>query len=374
MNSNPPPPKGKTIVETLPPAEFNLLSKISYLARRAEATRRAVSALKSDYHKRVIARAVYLQVDSFIELGRRLKNSLFKSSHIDKKIRDQLDEKFTRLDRDYRGIYESIRDKVSAHRQEETIDSIIDNWNAVDLLSIDVFVDDMIEVMSILSVPLRFKWQASDHAKIDSVIQEFNSATVPEGSSPTMSSDSLALTRGNTLGMLACHPDQEKAMAILSVIDFLDMLSGLTHFSQKIDLLHEVVWSLMVVDAFSLIDNLYDEARHESLLSKWQNGQYKGHHILLASANSRNLTMESEVREIRNKFAAHVDSDMTYRDLIKMVSAYDLANFLVYVGSHIDSFHQACAHDIRTRLFNIRNAPMNGVLAVEEKAVKKFED
>jgi len=366
--------KSKTIIETLQPTEFQLLTKISYLARRADATRRAVTALKGDYHKRVIARAVYLQVDSFVELGRRLKNSLFKSTLIDKKIRDQLDDKFNRLDRDYRGIYESIRDKVSAHRQEETIDSIIDNWNAVDLLSIDVFVDDMISVMSILSGPLRFQWQSADHAKIDTVIGEFNSTVVPEGTSPTISSDSLALTRGNTLGMIACHPDQEKAMSILSVIDFLDMLSGLTHFSQKVDLLHEVVWSLLVVDTFSLIDNLYDDSRHESLLSKWQKGQYKGHSILLASSRSRDMGIEGGAREIRNKFAAHLDANLSYRELINMVSTYDLPKFMEYVGSHLDSFHKACAHDIRTRMFNIRNAPMSGVLAVEEKAVKKFDE
>ncbi|MBY0314409.1 MAG: hypothetical protein K2Q26_02750 [Bdellovibrionales bacterium] len=374
MTAKPLPPKRKAMIDSLQPTEFNLLMKLSYLARRADTTKQAVTSLQNDYHKRVIARAVYLQVDSFIELGRRLKNSLFKSSLIDKKIRDQLDEKFARLDADYRGVYESVRDKVSAHRQEETIDSIIDNWNSVDLLSINVFVDDMIAVMSILSGPLQFQWQRPDHAAIDSVIGEFNSAANLGSGSPTMSSDSLAITRGNTLGMLACHPDQEKAMAILSVIDFLDMLAGLAHYSHKNDLLHEIVWSLIVVDSFSLLDNLYDDSRHESLLTKWMNGKYKGHPILLAASSTVDPQHEAGAREIRNKFAAHVDAALPYRDLKKLVSDYNLTDFLIYVGSHIDSFHQACSHDIRTRLFNLRNVPLSGVIAVEEKAVKKFED
>jgi hypothetical protein len=365
--------RSKSNNRTIQPTELDLLLKISYLTRRADATRRSVVALKDNYYKRLVGRAVYLQVDSFIELGRRLKNSLFRSSAIDKKVRNKLDEKFDRLDRDYRGIYELIRDKVSAHRQEETIDSIIDNWNAVDLLSIDVFVDDLIAVMLILSKPLNFQWLPPEHAKIDLIIEEFNT-TIAKGGGPSMSSDSLALTRGNTVGIIACHPDQEKAMAILSVIDFLDVLAYLTHFTYEVKHLHHVILSLLVVDSFSLIDNLYDDSRHESLLTKWQRGQYGGYQVLLAAANSRNMTIEAEAKEIRNKFAAHVDSHLLSADIDKMISTYDFKSFLIYVAGHVEAFQKGCAHDIRTRMFNIRNVPMAGVLAVEHKGVKRFED
>lgn len=373
MNTKIPPPNSKTIADIISPDELNFLNKMSYLSRRAAAARQAVSFLQYEHHKRILSRAVYLQVDSFIYFGRRLKNSLFRSSTIKVEVRDLLEIHLKKLNSDYQKIYEAIRDKLSAHRQEENLDSIIDHWNSIDLLSIDIFVDDMIHIMSILSGPLFFRWQSPDPAEISPIIEVFQKGLSVNLGKPNMSTDSLALTRGNTLGIVACHPDQEKAMALSSLIDLIEMLADLAQHSHKSEILHEVVWSLIVVDAFSFIDNLYDDSRYESLLKKWMNGQYRGYLTLNAAAMGRDLALEAEAKKVRNKFAAHIDLKMPYQDIKKLASDCDLKKFLIYLGGHIESFQKACAQDVRTTMFNVRNVPLSEVSTVETKAVKKFD-
>lgn len=351
------------------------LGKLCYLTRRAFVAREAARNIREDYRKRVISRAVYLQVDSFIDLARRFKNVLVKQKLLLPAQRVDLEERIKRLDDDYRGSYESIRDKVAAHRQEEAIESIIDNWNEVNLLSVDVFVDDMAAILQSLEAPLSFKCQQPDIEAVKKCIDGLNNAkaNTPQ-SAVVMSNDSLALTRPGTVGMIACHPDQEKAMALGSIIDFVDVLCDVASHMDHSQLLREVVWSLIIVDLFSFLDGLYDDGKHESLMTKWRNGNYKGLPLIEATYNGRDMALEATAREIRNKFAAHLDVNDNLDNLKKLVLGFDMKEFAIYAASHIDNFQKACLADIRTRMFNIRNIPLAGALGVQEVAVKKFDE
>lgn len=351
------------------------LTKISYLTRRALAAREASRYANHDYRKRVLARAVYLQVDTFIDLVRRFKNALKKRRLISRQQRKDLERRIRMLVPDFSGCYQSIRDKVTAHRQEETIELIFDYWNNIDNLSIDVFVDHMVAILQSLEVPLSFKFTQPDLEEVKKCIDDLNNSNA---SSPqpevVMSNDSLALTRPGTVGMIACHTDQEKAQSLESIIDFLEVLSEVAMCMSHSQLFREVVWSLLIVDLFSFLDGLYDDGKHESLMTKWRSGNYNGFSLIEAAHKQRNTTLESRAREIRNKFAAHLDANDSLESIRKLVFGFDLVEFANYVAGHIENYRNACRVDIRTRMFLIRNVPLAGVVGVQDVEVKKFHE
>ena len=80
-----------------------------------------------------------------------------------------------------------------------------------------------------------------------------------------------------------------------------------------------------------------------------------------------------ELYALRNTFSAHVDPDTPLPELQKQLDDFSLHDLGVYIGAINREFRQACARDIRTRVFLIHEMSIRGAIkVVPTDAVKPF--
>jgi hypothetical protein len=177
--------------------------------------------------------------------------------------------------------------------------------------------------------------------------------------------------------MIACHPSQEKAQTILSIIDFLGIDFALTVVNDAPktlyqNLLFNIGWLLAIVDICALIDNLFHDNQYDkSLLSYWKSDM-AGYELISNIDKSRNADLEMQIRAIRNTFGAHLDSTLSLPDIFSQFESIDLSATHQYACYLVNSFFTACRQDIRTKGFCILNVPLTDVIAVQRNAYKAF--
>lgn len=335
--------------------------------------------LVTDHCKRTILRFLFIQIDNILKLAGRTKNKLRKESLISKGEEAQIKQLIEVLTNSYDHAYDTIRDKIAAHSQPLDLLSLLNWWNDIDQTTIAVLYGDAKNIQAGLASVKGLQFQGiSDYAKLS--IPNTNPISLALNPQvPSFSSDRLGLSKHNVVSMIACHPSQEKAQTILSIIDFLGIdfaLSAATDAPatnyQK--LLFDIGWLLAMVDICALIDNLFHDNQYDqSLLSHWKSDM-AGYETLSRFDNNRDLAIERQIRDIRNTLGAHLDSSRKVSDVLAQFNSIDLASVRGYACSLVNSFFDACRQDIRTRTFCIQNVPINGVISVQPNGYKPFEE
>lgn len=352
----------------------NLSEKVSLIFRLLDAGYLLRNEDMNDHSKRVALRIIFIQVDNLLKFVGRLKNGLFREGAIDISTKIEIEGFVRELENSYRHSFDIVRDKLSAHNQPLDILALLDWWNEIDYTTIEILYDDA------KAIQRAFK---SVRGITFLPISDYSPLTIPSKGalsknqdSPKVSSDRLAISKSNTIAMIACHDSQEKAQLIVSVIDFLEIDFALTVISNNPSTIYErlvfdIGWMLAIIDLCSLIDNLFETNQYDqSLLEHWKHDM-KGYDYLNEINGKRNHELESIIREVRNKFAAHVDSDDVIKKLYDNFNTIDLASVHSYACMLVNTFLNACRMDIRTKMFLIQSAPVSGVIAVN-KTVEPF--
>lgn len=332
----------------------------------------------TDHSKRTILRFLFIQIDNILKLAGRTKNKLRKEQLITKAEEEQIKRLIGVLTNSYDHAYDTIRDKIAAHSQPLDLESLLNWWNDIDQTTISILYDDAKKIqMAIASIKGLYFQSITDHATLaipstNPISQTLNSQV------PSISTDRMGLSKPNTVSMIACHPSQEKAQTILSIIDFLGIDFALTVATDAPttiyqSLLFDIGWLLVMVDICALIDNLFHDNQYDqSLLSHWKSG-VAGYEILSKLDQSRNIEIERQIRNIRNTLGAHLDLTRKVSDVQSQFKSIDLASVHGYTCHLINSFFDACRVDIRTKIFCIQNVPINGVTSLQSSGYKPFE-
>lgn len=180
-----------------------------------------------------------------------------------------------------------------------------------------------------------------------------------------VSHDRLGLVKKNTVGLIASTDFQRKCMLLLSTVDFLFIDFGVTLKTQDYDtyykeILFDTAWLLVVCDTISLVENMYEDSSYGQSLINVCPGDWKGKSILEQENLRRDSTYEDELKSLRNKFAAHIDTSESLESLNELFRSFDLQKLYSYCNYHMQVFQKACSTDVRTSMFCSRDQKLSG--------------
>ncbi|HEX7262471.1 MAG TPA: hypothetical protein VF258_11755, partial [Luteolibacter sp.] len=193
-------------------------SKVAFIAYYVESVARIACAIHNDHLARVYGRSVFLGVDSFLALAPRLKNEMERSGALTKKSGIAIKQQINKLAADYKGYYETVRDKFSAHQQELDLILLPETWNEIDAATLTILSEDVSAIWRSLqqngavSTFLR-PCELDDAAALSPFY------TLTDTGEIQLGLDRVGLTRPNTVGIIPTGPFQEKPMRLLTAFD-----------------------------------------------------------------------------------------------------------------------------------------------------------
>ncbi len=331
----------------------------------------------SDHSKRCVLRRFFLLVDSYFEMIGFLKNDLFREN-INLSIKQSLEKEIKAIESEWNNNYESIRNKFSAHHQDIDDLKLLEWWNEIDYSTITFFYEGMRNIRGILTEHAAFLTLTPvDYAEID-----FSDTCLRERGDTIfyLAHDRLGLSKKNTVGMISINKFQRKCMLILSIVDFIFINCAVTLKTQQYDtcyknILFDSAWLLICCDTFSLIENLYENGEYGDSLISLSPPDWKGKPIIEGGNSSRENTFEKNIVNLRNKFAAHIDTKEKFLSLYELFNNFDLKKLHEYCMHHMQIFQRACFSDIRTKMFAFREQELSrdvlGLSYSEHKGVDK---
>lgn len=353
-----------------------LCEKVEYLTLRSRVARELSIALPgTDYEKRLVGRAVFLAVYAFLDLAPRLQNELYKAGVITSVERDTIKDKIAALRALYESQIKDVRHSLIAHRQELDLPDLFDSWNSVSRSALEEADTALREIAELL---------LQKNGGVDwSSLDDFDAATDakplagPKSQTGvvTVAHDALALTRPQTVGLLPTHPDQEKGSRLNSVCHLLRETARMICASENSNrFVIETLWALFILTGTSLLEDLYsDRTDDESLLSRWKLADYKGLPILEDGSTKRDVALEENVRQVRNHFAAHLDSTSSLDSTLEEFGALDHVAVSRYFFHHGSIFLNSCRADIHTQMFSGFEMEVKGFTDVKSSFAKPFE-
>jgi hypothetical protein len=289
------------------------------------------------------------------------KNDLFKNGHIKLSDKKRFESMISHLNYDWANQYEFIRNKFSAHHQDAPYPLLIEWWNQIDYTTITYFYAGMQEIRSLLTTINISTITPTDFEEID-----FSGTCISEKDAGAfyVSHDRLALTKENTVGMVSQSSLHTKCMLLLSIVDFIFINLALTVKTELYNsvykkILFDTGWLLTICDTVALIDNMYEDDSYGLCLLSVSPTDWKGLPIIMKEKASRNITLESNLRAIRNTFAAHIDTQSTFESLCASFEQFDLCQLHSYMTLHMQAFQRACFSDMRTNMFVHRDLKLS---------------
>ncbi|HBP5344614.1 hypothetical protein LER27_31360 [Pseudomonas aeruginosa] len=349
------------------------LEKVEICFLYLGATQRLSKENINDHAKRSVLRFFFVQIGNLLCLSAVACNLLYKRKVIGVRQKGFIKNKIAILRGSYEGSYDLIRDKVAAHSQPIDLFSLLSVWNDIDQTTIDVLYNDVEEIRLEFSKSAGIDFLAlaePDLLKFDSKI----SAT-PVSMAPSVSVDRLSLAKQNVISMVALDESQVKAQTIFSIMDFLECDFLLTAAVDNPDtfykrMVFDIGWVLVILDLCSLVDNLFEDDEYDrSLLAYWRELNIKGHDLLLLLSQERDQELERQVRNIRNKLGAHIDSVESVSSLIHLLERVSLREIHNYSVKIVNAFCEACSLDVRTKPFLVHGMAINAVSVASDNSV-----
>lgn len=353
-------------------------SKIALLAYYVEIVANIASAIPNDYLARIYGRSLFLGVDSFLALAPRLKNEMRQDGRLNQQQSAQMTLMINKLRSDYESYYATIRDKIAAHQQEVELVLLLETWNEIDKATLDILSGDVHAVWSAMeSRGAVSTFKRPPELDDPSMLDAFRGLVGPQGF--YMGSDRVAITRQNTTGIIPTGSFQEKAMRVLTGFESIRAAidNGIEQTTANWFLPEKASIDLFVIDSCSIIDNLFEDraattqvVAEDSLVKLWKSNDVQG--IERLETFQRDIALELQLRELRNRFSAHLDPDIPLADLEQLLINFPLQNLNSYLNSIWLTFREVCSRDIRTRPFLIHGREIKGIVAMSALAIKPF--
>lgn len=347
--------------------------KLTYIYENIEGLKLFHNQTIPEHNMRNLLRRAFVLTDDFLKIAPRYKNVLRTNAILSKNEIKIIEDLLSKLRTDYDNSYDTIRDYLSAHFKKYDYLGRIDWWNEIDNGTITIFCDEIIEITNLLMSKSGANHRLVEFENMDTK-GIFNDENVF-----SMSTDSLSLTKKNTVGIIYCHETQEKAGRILTLIDLIDNNLKLTYIFQDYKTVYQKVifdsaWLLIINDVVSLISNLFDDIDGDkSLLTLWKESDFKGTTILQQSLNLRNLIIEKDFKDLRNMLASHIDINTDMQDLETKFENLDLMVLYNYYNKLRTDFFTGCSLDIRTKMFLVYNQELKGVIGMSPNLSQDYK-
>jgi hypothetical protein len=358
---------------------LELKQKLVYTFQHLDAMYLFRNEVVRDHGKRAILRFFFIQIDNLLKLAGRLKNRLAAEGALDSSAKVEVEKAIATLRADYEGSFDLVRDKLSAHAQLIDLGNALAWWSRVDYSTVEILYDDVerLEAAFRISKDMAFTPIGADYRPLKIPVDNLLS---PDAQHFHMDTGRLGLSSGGAVGVIMMSPVHEKAQLVISTLDMIKFDFALTCLVEKFstkynELLFDAAWLLAVIDTCSLIDNLFVQSTIDgpSLLDQWGAEGFSGHVALVRMNSARDAIFEAELRNLRNKIAAHLDADGSFESLHEGFVRFDLGKVVAYVNWLASQFFEACRADIRTKMFALHGMQLHGVLGLA-KRVAPFDD
>ena len=352
-----------------------IIKKTLYCVQMINLIKWFSNAGADDYKKRIISRSIFVYLDAFFNFAPQIKNSL-ESRDVNVKT---IHEKIGKIRDEYEQYHSKIRDKLAAHRQDLPIIETFEVWNEIDIITLDYFITEVLDIYNLLHALKRDEIPAYFDFPITSKKIKPSAAVVT--TKPTLTSDNLALTRPSTVSFIPCNAFQKRGSQINSIIDttyFLGTMYPDENLSKDFE---RLVKSMIVVDVINLLDNLYpytpSDPKHkiESFFEILETSKLAGHKVLVSYNAKRNFALEDKIRNVRNKICAHIDSTETLDNILNYLDNLTIDELNLIFIPAVEAFGKSCQADFRTRLLLMNNMNLSDdVIGVEDTGfIKDFE-
>lgn len=347
------------------------LQKLHHIFDQLDLLNQVKESDLSDFSKRALLRYYFVGIDNLLKLVGWIKNETHRNSKLDAVSIKELENGISALRASYDATYDLIRDKLTAHQQELDLADTITWWNEIDSTTIGVFQSDVSAIRLQLA-----KAYPPLEVGIDRLTLDFSDEHQSTDTSRVqMNVTRLSMAIPNAVSLLPCKGSQHKGGMITAALrfiraDFYFTIKGQDWKSKQQYLLFELGWLLAIIDITSILDCLYDDIKEPSLLTFWAQDSMRGLPVL--AQFNRDHVLEAEMREVRNKFAAHLDSKYSLDASRKLLEHLNLERVHEYCIALANSFLEACRSDIRSKLFLIDGMEISGVISVSGDASKPF--
>lgn len=348
------------------------LEKLHYVFHQLELLDQLKDSSLSEFSKRSVLRFYFVAVDNVLKAIGWIKNETRRNKTLTGDQLQQLEQAIAVLRKTYDSAYDRIRDKLTAHQQHLELAETVTWWNEIDRTTIEVLQSDLLAIRSALANA--YPAIATRIAKL--ILDTADEFPQLKAGPVRMNATRLSMALPGSISLIPMHSSQQKASMVVAGMrfiraDFYLTLKGQNWQAPEQALLFDIGWLLAIIDLTSILDCLYDDSKEPSLVTEWTQTGMAGTSTL--AGFSRDPALERELREVRNKLAAHIDSASTLVAIRKLFDELDLHRVHSYCISVIQNFQAACSCDIRTRMFLTDEMEVKGIISVHGDAAMPFD-
>ncbi|MFM9264926.1 hypothetical protein [Tychonema sp. BBK16] len=358
-----------------------LAEKVLYCVQMMRLIRWLTDFINDDYEKRVLARHILVYVDAFLKLAPVLKNQI-KASGV--KV-NTVHEPLNCLRKDY-AFYATIRNKLSAHRQDLPLVDRIEAWKEIDHVTVNTFINDASQIYNLLNslnfiVPAFI--ESNDVGNSDLKFKLENLAKQEGSSGVELAMDNLAFSRPNTVQKICTSEIEKRGSQVVSILDTIKVLRRLYPTLTLGKDTERLGKAMLIIDTINLIDNLYTkiytDAKYKvnSFLEISQQHGHRSYQILKDAYEQRDINAEDGLRKVRNKIAAHVDNNpsQNLKDLLALLDFTTIEHLLQVFLPAQDAFMKCCQQHDKNLSFLCHGTPLTRVTRlIKTDDLKPYSD
>jgi hypothetical protein len=317
----------------------------------------------NDHSKRVFLKYFFSLLDNYLKFIPRCKNKLYRENVIKKKEKQIIEEKIKVLEKDFNGQYDIIRDKFSSHQQDLDFTETIQWWNEIDLISIEIFLQNILEINKLLNISTTIQKST-----------DLNFPSLLTTESITVSSDRFSVSKKNAISMIPLNNFQKHLQLIIGIVNNLKINLTVTSVFNNRQMVYEsmiflIGWFNVIDDTISFLDNCYSQDT-----KKYLEGLNNNEIILKLeeSEKSRDNILEDKLRQIRNKLTSHLDINFGFEKGINLFNSLNLEVLHEYITKQVNSFFNILRLDIRTKSFTLKEIPIKNAIEVSKNSSSPF--
>lgn len=338
----------------------DLSDKVLYCAQMMRLVRWICELAGDSYLKRLFGRMLFVYLDSYVELGRKLKNDLRAARHDVREAETILNRMADDRDR-YFGV---IRDRLTAHRQELLLADIVERWYEIEDYSLLILSDDGGRAYSLLAeVDARLRPFSAPPDTWNEPLCRYLVERLKRGEpSAAIGMDTLALTREHTIYTLDVCDLQRCASRITSVLDVIGALNALRHGLPAAKDSERLLKAMLVIEACSLVECLYpptvaNQHSAPNLLAIMTPYGDMDVSALTSAHAARNAGVEQRVRDVRNTICAHIDRADQLSNALAALDALSYADLQAMVEPAESAFWSCCQSNIHLKGYLLHRMP-----------------
>ena len=353
------------------------IEKLRYMVEEMQLAYHLATNITDPFYARTIARHILVRTENFIEHARRLRRPL-RDDGYNTEAFNAVKEAYANEFAEY---FKIARHRLGAHVQDFDFGKRIELWNDIEVVKLSYFVEGAREIydeLVSLQAPGATAYaqpSALSDPHVTEILQTLQrSLTALNG--VEMGTDSLALTRQRTTGLINTHPVHARAAQLTLIGRWISMQLDLRQRLRAYPEFARLIKTRLITDVVSFCDCLVTRA-----VAPGAPQAMDGLDKLLSAtgaspkpiddfvAVSSYATALSAVRSVRDQTGAHLEISETVplAALLAILDGFDLERAIVFYEGNEAAFKKQCLAVIFLRPYLADGARLHGI-SVEQPA------